>query len=262
MVFGRDGSHGGYLWDLGELADIHDDHKFRADFNAPANMVSLDGIASDPYDEWTLEAYNADDILINSASATLTAGPGDIATLTVTSPSYDIAYIMAYGSGDSAGCPSGGVGWSNGVCLDNLTFNIRQNVSIDIKPGSCPNPFNLKSKGVLPLAILGTDSFDVTTIDPETIALEGVSPIEGRCGIFDVSRPFDGELEDCDSCVCGCDITDGYDDLLLKFDRQAIVEAIGEVEDGECLVLELTGEEFGGRIIVGQDIIRILKKGK
>jgi hypothetical protein len=51
--------------------------------------------------------------------------------------------------------------------------------------------------------------------------------------------------------VCGCDITDGYDDLLLKFDRQAIVEAIGEVEDGECLVLELTGEEFGCRIIVG-----------
>ena len=28
-------------------------------------------------------------------------------------------------------------------------------ITVDIKPGSCPNPLNLKSNGVLPVAILG-----------------------------------------------------------------------------------------------------------
>jgi hypothetical protein len=44
-------------------------------------------------------------------------------------------------------------------------------VFVDIKPASWPNPFQLKSKGVLPVAICGTEDFDVTTIDPETIRL-------------------------------------------------------------------------------------------
>lgn len=42
-------------------------------------------------------------------------------------------------------------------------------VPIDIKPQSCPNPINVKSRGVLPVAILGTAEFDVTTIDPASI---------------------------------------------------------------------------------------------
>ena len=41
-------------------------------------------------------------------------------------------------------------------------------VALDIMPQSCPNPLNAKSKGVLPVAILGTrgtPDFDVSTID-------------------------------------------------------------------------------------------------
>ena len=40
-------------------------------------------------------------------------------------------------------------------------------VPIDIKPGSCPNPINVKSKGVLPVAVVGNSSFDVTQVDPQ-----------------------------------------------------------------------------------------------
>ena len=42
-------------------------------------------------------------------------------------------------------------------------------VDIDIKPTSCPNPLNVKSKGVLPVAILGTASFDVNDVDVSTV---------------------------------------------------------------------------------------------
>jgi hypothetical protein len=44
-----------------------------------------------------------------------------------------------------------------------------------------------------------------------------------------------------------------------------VVADLGEVNDGDVLVLQLTGnlkEEFGGTAIVGEDVVVILKKGK
>ena len=40
---------------------------------------------------------------------------------------------------------------------------------LDIKPGSYPNSINTKSNGVIPVALLGTDTFDVTTVDVTTL---------------------------------------------------------------------------------------------
>jgi len=65
-------------------------------------------------------------------------------------------------------------------------------VAIDIKPGSCPNPLNLKSKGKLPVAVLGSEDFDVNDIDPASIRLkygdaEGVAAI--RSNLEDVASP-------------------------------------------------------------------------
>jgi hypothetical protein len=131
----------------------------------------------------------------------------------------------------------------------------------DIKPGSCPNPLNLKSKGVLPVAVLGTEEFSVTTIDPDTVNLnrEGfedasVAPI---CWSYeDVATPFIGEL-------CGChDLKDDdYVDLTLKFDTQELVETLGlSGEAGNRIPLTLTGklnEEEGGFRIEGKDCIWI-----
>ena len=128
-------------------------------------------------------------------------------------------------------------------------------VEIDIKPGSCPNPLNTKSKGVLPVAILGTEEFDVTQINPATIQLEGVSPL--RWNLEDVATPFDGE-----PCECHELGGDGWFDLTLKFRTQDIVAMLGDVNDGDEVVLTLTGELYGGTPIEGQDCVWILKKGK
>lgn len=130
-------------------------------------------------------------------------------------------------------------------------------VGIDIKPGSCLNSLNVKSKGVLPVAILvailGTADFDVTEVDVASIRLNGVAPI--RSNIEDVTQP-----DDCYDLG-----SDGWDDLTLKFKTQDIVSAIGNVNDGDEIILELTGnlkEEFGGTAIRGEDVVAILKKGK
>ena len=139
----------------------------------------------------------------------------------------------------------------------------RNAVPVDIKPTSCPNPLNVKSKGVLPVAILGTDSFDATQVDPSTITLQGVAPI--RWAIEDVAAPYSPYIgkESCQNCTTAG--PDGYSDLTLKFDAQAIVDILGEVQDGDCVKLTITGwlkEEFGGSPIIGEDLVWILKKGK
>jgi hypothetical protein len=66
-------------------------------------------------------------------------------------------------------------------------------VDIDIKPGSCPNPFNGKSKGVLPVAILGAEDFDVTAVDIASVRLAGVAPI--RSSFEDVATPLDDDSD-------------------------------------------------------------------
>ena len=100
-------------------------------------------------------------------------------------------------------------------------------------------------------------------VDPASVLLEGVAPL--RWAYVDITTPFEPFLgkqdctEDCDE-LC----PDGILDLAFNFDRQEILAALGDVEDGECLVLHLTGnlkDEFGGTPIFGEDVILILKKG-
>jgi hypothetical protein len=137
-------------------------------------------------------------------------------------------------------------------------------VSVDIKPGSLRNPLNTRSRGVLPVAILGTESLDVTTIDPVTIALtcdgtgEGVLPILPiRWRYADVATPFEGEIADGHETG-----PDGYMDLTLKFKTQEVVEEIGEVNDGDEVFLTISGCFLDGAEFEGEDFVTILKKGK
>lgn len=146
-------------------------------------------------------------------------------------------------------------------------------VPFDIKPGSCPNPLNVKSKGVLPAAIMGTADFDVTTIDPESLQLcydgNGSCVYPLRWAYADVGAPFEpfiGKEDcflDCESCSCADELMD----LVFHFDTQEVVITLGlgELSDEACEVLEIRGalkEEYNGTPIIGEDVLRILKKGK
>ena len=108
-------------------------------------------------------------------------------------------------------------------------------IVVDIKPGSCPNPINTKSSGVLPVAILGSVDINVFNIDPTSIRLAGVEPL--RSGYEDVAA----YLLDSNDCNCTETGPDSLIDLILKFETQAIVAAIGDVNDGDIVILELTG---------------------
>jgi hypothetical protein len=137
-------------------------------------------------------------------------------------------------------------------------------VDVDIKPGSWPNPLQLKSKGVLPVAVCGTEDFDVTTIDPETVKLTleglGVGVHALRWSYEDVATPYMGEP------YGGHDLgRDGYLDLTLKFKTQEVIATLGldAFDDRDVVILMLTGNlkaEFDGTAIHGQDYIWILHK--
>lgn len=129
-------------------------------------------------------------------------------------------------------------------------------VLVDIKPESCPNPVNVKSKGVLPVAILGTSEFDVSTIDPASILLNGVPAI--RSIYDDIAAPVTEQ----DECGCTTDGPDGFVDLTLKFKTQEIVETLGEVEHNDELTLTLEGLLDDGMPIKGADCVVIKGKHK
>jgi len=108
-------------------------------------------------------------------------------------------------------------------------------VEIDIKPGSDPNSINLKSRGVVPVAVLTTDDFDATTVDPVTVMFAGASPLRWA-------------MEDVDD--------DGDEDLLFHFKTQ-------ELElNGDSTEATLTGSTYSGQSIQGTDTVNIVPKGK
>jgi hypothetical protein len=144
----------------------------------------------------------------------------------------------------------------NVMTLGAVFFLETPTIPLDIKPGSCPNPVNVKSKGVLPVAILGTEEFDASTIDPASVRLNDIEPI--RSSLEDVGAP----LTDPNECECTTDGPDGFIDLSLKFKTQDIVESLGEVNTDDILMLPLTGVLNDGTSIEGEDCILIVGRFK
>jgi hypothetical protein len=140
-------------------------------------------------------------------------------------------------------------------------------VALDVKPTSCPNPLNVNSKGVLPVAIVGTEDLDVTHIDPATVQLMLVDPLRGAYeDVCTAYLPLVGKASQYD---CTEEGPDGFMDMTLKFDNMAIAAALeligGPLTDGEEILVTLKGNllpEYGGTPIVGEDVVRIIKKGK
>ena len=159
-------------------------------------------------------------------------------------------------------------GQTTAVSWLEVVWEKEHEVGMDIKPGSCPNPLNTKSNGVVSIAINGSPDLDVKDIDTATINIAGISPLAVSYeDVASIYEPLSGkELEtDCTSAA-----GDGYEDLVMKFRTQEIIanveEYLGrELLDGETLILGMEGnllEESGGKKIVGEDILRVIDKNK
>jgi len=147
-------------------------------------------------------------------------------------------------------------------CIDHLT-------TIDIRPGSCPNPLNRKSRGKLPVAILGTAYFDVSMIDIATVRLSrgdgvggSVAPLSGPPGphstIEDIGTPFRGEVCDCHDLP-----GDGVLDLSMKFSTPDVVATLrlDDLARGAIVELVVSGSVTDGVPFAGTDCIWLVPPG-
>ncbi len=204
------------------------------------------------------------EIKVDSTTATGYAStPTTLASFNATDGAYPIEVLIADARGNLFGTTEGG-----GVTGDGTVFEVAGSgfvpptgvhVSVDIKPQGCPNPLNVGAEGVLPVAILGTATFDVTKVDPSSVKLQGVSPL--RSALEDVSTPFTGALVSATSCTTAG--PDGFIDLTLFFNNEAVSAALGTVANRQVLVLTVTGNllpQFGGTSITGQDVVVVIKK--
>jgi predicted amidohydrolase YtcJ len=108
-----------------------------------------------------------------------------------------------------------------------------QELAIDVRPGAEPNPINLKSKGVVPVALLATDDLDLALVDPTTVAWGGVAPTSW------LQQDVDG---------------DGDLDLLFYFDTQSLGLTKASTR------ATLTGLTYAGVVFQGNDTIKIVPK--
>ncbi len=150
-------------------------------------------------------------------------------------------------SGDGGPPTSARLAFPTGVAVDNAgnlfiadSFNNRIRrvqapltaVDIDIKPGSDPNAISPANIGLIPVAVLTTDTFDALTISPSSVQFgpDGATIAHGS-----------GHLEDVDN--------DGDVDLVLHFGTQETGIQCGDTE------ASLTGETFDGQAIQGSDSV-------
>lgn len=106
-------------------------------------------------------------------------------------------------------------------------------VTIDIKPGTYPNSINLKSNGLISVAILTTEDFDAGQVDPDSVTF---CP-DGAHKAHEVPH-----MEDVDG--------DGDYDQVYHFHTQETGIACGDTE------ATLTGQTWEGTPVSGTDNIR------
>ncbi len=141
--------------------------------------------------------------------------------------------------------------------------------SLDIKPGSCPNSYNRNSHGVLPVALVGSESFDVSQVDLDSLLLvrtdgEGGSvaanfgPPGPHPTIDDVATPFEGEECDCHEAT-----GDGIDDLMMHFRTDDVVANLdlNDFAPGAFVSLTLVGELNDGTLFEADDCVRLVPPG-
>jgi hypothetical protein len=118
--------------------------------------------------------------------------------------------------------------------LDDQPLAISLQVNIDIKPGETPNPINLKSTGLIPVAVLSTAFFDAATVDQLSVRFGPQQASAVNYGFEDVNG-------------------DGFRDLVLQFNTQQTGLKVGDTQ--ACL----SGSTQSGLGIQGCDQVRVRK---
>ncbi len=132
----------------------------------------------------------------------------------------------------------GGLSSSSEPLTVNEAFSPFLPIGIDIKPGDAKNTINLNAAGTVPVAILGSETFDLMTVDPATLTLAGALVVRRGWGVPLTARADFNH--------------DGFFDLLLHF-RSRELELPPTATEA---VLYAT--TFSGQRLRGADAVRLV----
>ncbi len=116
-------------------------------------------------------------------------------------------------------------------------------MAIDIRPESDTNAVNPISRGVIPVVILGSDTFDVADVDVTTLAF---GP-DAAAHSHDLTKPglFEDHFRDVND--------DGFTDLVSHYQTQETGLSPDDLE--ACI----TGEVLDGTPFEGCDVIKSVR---
>ena len=191
------------------------------------NFITIEIIGSGLNIGASLTAFNAAGALLNSVSHFYYGSTGIKSAFTLIAPEGETIATAIY---------NGGLNPNAAASIDNLMLGFvlpTLEITIDIKPGSDSNSIDPRSKGVIPVAILTTDTFDATTVDPLSVKF-------GPTGATEAHER--GHREDVNG--------DGREDLVLHFRTQDTGIMCHDTS------ASLTGATLSGQVIYGSNSIR------
>jgi hypothetical protein len=186
----------------------------------------------------------ADFMVIANTNGGWSGDIGDATATDVCDSSVDISNnepaVFPLDATDVTWCATDDFG--NVDCVIQTIFVKPLPVDIDIKPASDPNSINVKSNGVVPVAILGSNDIDVTLVDVTSLAF-GPS---GATPAHDLTDPvvYALHLED-------VIVIDGITDLVSHYKQKQTGLSSGDTE--ACI----TGTINGGIPFEGCDAVNI-----
>ncbi len=112
-------------------------------------------------------------------------------------------------------------------------------IKIDIKPASDPNSINIRSMGLVPVAILGSANFDVADVDVTSLVFgpNGATPAHDLSDL----DTYNEHIEDVNQ--------DGFDDLVSHYKQKETGIACGDI------FATLFAETISGTTIAGADSV-------
>jgi hypothetical protein len=133
-------------------------------------------------------------------------------------------------------------------------------ILIDVRPGKCPSLIKFPSDSLVPIAILGSATFDVSQIVLSSLELDGVPADSDGVLIKDFTSPFKSNswwAKRFPEFRCARKDKDGFKDLRVYFNQSAIADAHKINRFFSVAYVTITGELTTGLHFEGKDIVVI-----